>query len=74
MSKEMRKQINKIRNFGQFLNEIGVDIYTKEIKKTLTENDFSVLNIYDVENVSGLISSFNLNGLIPKYLYEGIDF
>jgi hypothetical protein len=45
-----------------------------EIIKTLTENGFSVYNIYDIENVTGLISSFKLNGVIPKYLYEGIDF
>lgn len=65
--------MNKIKNFGKFFTEIGVN-NTKEVKKFLTENGFSVHDIYDLENVTGLISSIKLNNVIPKYLYEGIDF
>jgi hypothetical protein len=37
MSKELRKQIDRVKNWKQFLNENSIDAYTKEIKKILDE-------------------------------------
>lgn len=69
MFKEMNKKINKILNWKQFSNQNN-----KEIKHILKENGFLVQDIYDVENVKGLIGSIKLNNLIPNYLYEAVDF
>ena len=72
MKKENEVLIKLIKeSIKEVFNESG---YSREIKKILTENGFSVNDIYAVENVSGLISSFKLNCVLPKYLYEGIDF
>ena len=72
MKKENKDLIKLIKeSIKEVFNERS---YNREIKKILTENGFSINDIYDVENVSGLFSSFKLNGVLPKYLYEGIDF
>jgi hypothetical protein len=67
-------KMNKIKTFVNFFTEIGVNNAKKEVIKFLTENEFSVHDIYDVENVTGLISSIKLTNVIPRHLYEGIDF
>jgi hypothetical protein len=69
MSKEMREQINKVLNWKQFFNKPA-----EEFEKILNEHGFSVHNIYDVENIKGIVSSMKLNNIMPIYLYEGIDF
>jgi len=72
MEKDNKDLIKLIKeSIKEVFNESG---YSREIKKILNENGFSVHDIYDVENVSGLISSFKLNGVLPIFLYEGIDF
>jgi hypothetical protein len=71
MSKEMREQINKVKNFGKLLNEKSGN---NEIDILLKENGFNIKNIYDEENVKGIISSMKLNNVIPNYLYEAVDF
>ena len=71
------KKVNEelIKLIKESIKEVFTESsYTIEIKKLLSENGFSFNDIYDVENVSGLISSFKLNCVLPKYLYEGIDF
>jgi len=44
------------------------------ITKIIKENGFIISDIYDVENIGGLVSSFKLNNIFPKYLYEAVDF
>lgn len=68
-NKDLIKLIKE--SIKEVFNESGD---SREIKKILNENGFSFHDIYDVENVSGLISSFKLNGVLPIFLYEGIDF
>lgn len=70
MSQEMRNLINKIKNFDSLFNESK----KSEIVTILEENGFEILDIYDVENVKGLIGSIKLNKVVPNYLYEAVDF
>jgi hypothetical protein len=72
MYKEIREQINKVVNWNQSL--IDSKNLTKEINHILEENGFLIQDIYDVENVSGIISALKLSEVLPLYLYEGIDF
>jgi hypothetical protein len=72
MYKEIREQINKVVNWNQSL--IDNKNLTKEINYILEENGFLIQDIYDVENVSGIISALKLSEVLPLYLYEGIDF
>jgi len=72
MFKEIREQINKVVNWYQSL--IDSKNLTKEINHILEENGFLIQDIYDVENVSGIISALKLSEVLPLYLYEGIDF
>jgi hypothetical protein len=72
MYKEIREQINKVVNWYQSL--IDSKNLTKEINHILEENGFLIQDIYDVENVSGIISALKLSEVLPLYLYEGIDF
>lgn len=69
---EIRRFINEIKkiNNKSIINEND----TNEVKQVLSENGFVVQDIYDVENVKGLISAMKLNNVVPKFLYEGIDF
>jgi hypothetical protein len=72
MYKEIREQINKVVNWNQSL--IDSKNLTKEINHILEENGFLIQDIYDVENVRGIISALKLSEVLPLYLYEGIDF
>jgi len=72
MYKEIIEQINKVVNWNQSL--IDSKNLTKEINHILEENGFLIQDIYDVENVSGIISALKLSEVLPLYLYEGIDF
>ena len=63
MNNEIRNLIDKVKNFRK-----------NEINSILKENGFEIIDIYDVENVKGLIDSMKLNNVIPKYLYEAVDF
>lgn len=47
---------------------------TKEINHILIENGFVIQDIYDVENIKGLISSLKLNEVMPIYWYKAVDF
>ena len=47
---------------------------TKEINHILCENGFVIQDIYDVENIKGLISSLKLNEVMPIYWYKAVDF
>ena len=47
---------------------------TKEITHILIENGFIIQDIYDVENIKGLISSLILNEVMPIYWYKAVDF
>jgi len=44
------------------------------IKEYLSDNNFEIINIYDAENIKGIVDSFKLNNVLPLFLYEGIDF
>ena len=57
-----------MKNFFNFNNN------SKEIKSLLEKNGFEIKDIYDVENVKGLIGAIKLNGIMPKFLYEDVDF
>jgi len=72
MYKEMREQINKVLNWNQSLNE--GKIITEGINHILEENGFLVQDIYDIENIKGIVDSMKLMNVLPLYLYEGIDF
>ena len=47
---------------------------TKEINHILCENGFVIQDIYDVENIKGLISLLKLNEVMPIYWYKAVDF
>jgi len=72
MSYEIRKLIDKVKNWKQFLNKN--DNTTREINHILSENGFVIQDIYDVENIKGLISSMKLNEVMPIYWYKAVDF
>ena len=72
MSYEIRKLIDKVNNWKQFLNKN--DSTTREIIHILCENGFVIQDIYDVENIKGLISSLKLNEVMPIYWYKAVDF
>jgi hypothetical protein len=40
----------------------------------IENSGFVISDIYDVLNIKGIIDSFKLNNIVPKYLYEGVDF
>jgi len=50
------------------------DSTTREITHILCENGFVIQDIYDVENIKGLISSLKLNEVMPIYWYKAVDF
>lgn len=50
------------------------DSTTREINHILIENGFVIQDIYDVENIKGLISSLKLNEVMPIYWYKAVDF
>ena len=72
MSYEIRKLIDKVKNWKQVLNKN--DSTTREINHILIENGFVIQDIYDVENIKGLISSLKLNEVMPIYWYKAVDF
>ena len=72
MYKEIREQINKVINWNKSLN--SDKIISEQINNFIKENGFVVQDIYDVENVSGIVSALKLSEVFPIYLYEGIDF
>lgn len=72
MYKEIREQINKVINWNKSLNDDK--IISEGINNFIKENGFIIQDIYDVENISGLIDSMKLMNVMPIYLYEGIDF
>ena len=59
MSKEMREQINKVKNFGQFLNE-NVDLENK-LKNHLIDGKY-LYHYTPTDN----IDTIKLEGLIPR--------
>jgi len=61
-----------IKNWKQVLNKN--DSTTREINHILCENGFVIQDIYDVENIKGLISSLKLNEVMPIYWYKAVDF
>jgi hypothetical protein len=72
MSYEIRKLIDKVKNWKQVLKKN--DSTTREINHILSENGFVIQDIYDVENIKGLISSLKLNEVMPIYWYKAVDF
>ena len=72
MYKEIREQINKVINWNKSLN--NDNIISEGVNQILKENGFVVQDIFDVENINGLIDSMKLSEVMPLYLYEGIDF
>ena len=54
MSYEIRKLIDKVKNWKQVLNKN--DSTTREIIHILSENGFIIQDIYDVENIKGIDS------------------
>jgi len=73
MSYKIRKLIDKVKNWKQFLNK-NDNKSTREINHILSENGFVIQDIYDVENINGLISSMKLAGVMPIYWYKAVDF
>ena len=65
MSYEIRKLIDKVNNWKQFLNKN--DSTTREIIHILIENGFVIQDIYDVENIKG-IDSMILTEKLPVYV------
>ena len=65
MSYEIRKLIEKVNNWKQFLNKN--DSTTREIIHILSENGFIIQDIYDVENIKG-IDSMILTEKLPVYV------
>ena len=65
MSYEIRKLIEKVNNWKQFLNKN--DSTTREINHILSENGFIIQDIYDVENIKG-IDSMILTEKLPVYV------
>jgi len=72
MYKEIRAQINKVINWNKSLNDNK--IISEGVNQILKENGFVVEDIYDVENINGIISSMKLMNVFPIYLYEAVDF
>jgi hypothetical protein len=72
MYKEIREQINKVINWNKSLN--NDKIISEDINQILKENGFVVQDIFDVENINGLIDSMKLSEVMPLYLYEELDF
>lgn len=72
MSYEIRKLIDKVKNWKQVLKKN--DNTTREINHILSENGFVIQDIYDVENINGLISSLKLAEVMPIYWYKAVDF
>lgn len=70
----MSKEINRVKNWNTFLNESLFKNDTKEIENIIHENNFSIRNLYDVENVKGLIGSFKLNSVVTNTLFENYSF
>lgn len=66
MSKEMREQINKVKNFGQFLNG-GVSINFTENQKKLREYIKILEENYDLGSVKDEGGNFNSFDLYIKY-------
>ena len=57
MSKEMREQINKVKNFGQFINENKISIrFGRSAKR----------NGYTVQNVIVTYNGKDITGQLPK--------
>jgi len=67
----IRKLIEK-KTWKQVLNKN--DSTTREINHILSENGFVIQDIYDVENINGLISSLKLAEVMPIYWYKAVDF
>ena len=65
MSYEIRKLIDKVKNWKQVLNKN--DSTTREINHILCENGFIIQDIYDVENIKG-IDSMILTEKLPVYV------
>ena len=65
MSYEIRKLIDKVKNWKQVLNKN--DSTTREINHILCENGFVIQDIYDVENIKG-IDSMILTEKLPVYV------
>ena len=65
MSYEIRKLIDKVKNWKQVLNKN--DSTTREINHILCENGFIIQDIYDVENIKG-IDSLILTEKLPVYV------
>jgi hypothetical protein len=72
MYKEIRDQINKVINWNKSLNDDK--IISEAINNFIKENGFIIQDIYDIENISGLIDSMKLMSVMPIYLYEAVDF
>lgn len=72
MYKEIREQINKVINWNKSLN--NDKIISEGVNEILKENGFVIEDIYDVENINGIISSMKLMNVLPIYLYEAVDF
>jgi hypothetical protein len=76
MSKEIRKLIDHVNNLRDNLVESikPKTSYKNEINKLLESRGFVIKDIYDVENVTGLIGAIKLNSVVPNVLYEAVDF
>lgn len=60
----MKRFITK--KFENFVNE--------NISLFLSENGFEILNLYDAENINNFSSSLKLNSVLPKHLYEDVQY
>jgi hypothetical protein len=64
MSYEIRKLIDKVKNWKKFLHKNDT---SREINHILSENGFIIQDIYDVENIKG-IDSLILTEKFPVYV------
>jgi hypothetical protein len=62
----MKEYINNFKRF--IMND------NKDIKIVLEENGFSIIDIYDIENIKGHVDAIKLNGVVSNFCFEGIDF
>ena len=58
MSKEMRKQINKVKNFGQFLNEELVNKSSDDMKETILFHGTSLEHYNQIKNGKFKVNDF----------------
>ena len=64
MSKEMREQINKVKNFGQFLNENKTEQYNSFIINVKYDVGYCDIDTKNIENIKSILLKFTMGPVI----------